>query len=106
MLKLLSKIFKEKPPAIDTKQDQGLERMTKRRRKTNEMAMMISAIAGDDLADEQFDSRKDILSKARDMEIGTSYKGYSSSAKDTNERKTGALHKNWHERINHLPGLE
>ena len=106
MLKLLSKIFKEKPPAIDTAQNLGMERMAKRRRKTTEMARMASAIAGDDLDDEQIDPRKDILSKARDMEIGTSYKGYSSSAKDFDERRTGSLIKNWHERINHLPGFE
>lgn len=106
MLKLLSKIFKEKPPSIDTAQNQGMERMAKRRRKTTEMALMASAIAGDDLDDGQIDSRKDILSKARDMEIGTSYKGYSSSAKEYDERRTGSLIKNWHERINHLPGFE
>lgn len=106
MLKLLSKIFKEKPPALDTTQELGMERMAKRRRKTNEMALMISAITSDDPDDEQIDSRKDILSKARDMEIGTSYKGYSSSARDSNQRRTGSLINNLHERINHLPSFE
>jgi hypothetical protein len=106
MLKLLSKIFKEKSSPVDTTQEQGMARMAKRRRKTTEMALMISAATSDDLDDEQIEARKDILSKARDMEIGTSYKGYSSSAKDTTERRTGSLINDWHERINHLPGFE
>jgi len=106
MLKLLSKLFKEKPPAIDTTQELGMARMAKKRRKTTEMALMLSVIGDDDLDGEQNDPRKDILSKARDMEIGTSYKGYSSSARDEKERRNGSLRKDWHERINHLPGFE
>lgn len=101
MLKLLSKIFKEKPLVLDTTQDLGMARMEKRRKKTTEMAL---TIARHEFEHEQNDSRKDILSKARNMEIGTSYKGYSSRARDEKERRTGTLIKDCFERINHLPG--
>lgn len=104
MLKLLSKLFKEKPPAIDTTHDQGLARMAKTRRRTSEMALMVAAISGDEDNAEQIDSRKDILSKARDMEIATSYKGYT-SCEEEKERRMGSVVKDWHERINHLPGV-
>lgn len=102
MLKLLSKIFTEKPPALDA-QDANLDRMSRMRRKTTEMALMAEVLYDDG---EQIESRKDILSKARDLEIGTSFKGFSTRAKDENERRHGSLIKDWHERISHLPGFE
>ncbi len=105
MLKLLSKIFKEKPPVIDAKAEVGMTRMAKMRRKTTEMALMLEAVTDYDQDAEQNDLRKDILSKARDMEISTSYKGYSSSAREMEERKIGPVVKDWHERINHLSGV-
>jgi len=106
MLKLLSKIFREKPPAIDTTQQANMARMSRMRRKTSEMEALLQAIHGDDDSPEQTDSRKDILSKARDMEIGTSYKGYTSRAKEEHERRMGSLIQDWHERVSHLPGFE
>ena len=107
MLKLLSKLFREKPPQIDLACDAGMERMAKKRRKTAEMAAMAAAVCDDDdLLEEQNDARKDILSKARDMEIGTSWKGYSIRGKEEHERRMGSLIRDWHERVNHLPGFE
>lgn len=103
MLKLLSKIFSEKPPALETAQDAALERMARMRRKTTEMTAMFQAVHGED---EQIESRKDILSKARDLEIGTSYKDYTTRAKDENARRNGSLIRDWHQRISHLPGFE
>jgi len=103
MLKLLSKIFTEKPPALEGAQDANISRMSRMRRKTTEMVLMAEVLHDDG---EQIEARKDILSKARDMEIGTSFKGYSSRAKDENERRNGSLIKDWHERISHLPGFE
>lgn len=106
MLKLLSRLFREKPPAIELAQDGGLARMSRMRRKTDEMAALVESMQDDDDPVEQNDQRKDILSKARDMEIGTSYKGYTSRAKDEHERRSGSLIRDWHERISHLPGFE
>jgi Zn-finger domain-containing protein len=103
MLKLLSKLFKEKPPALDTAQDASMKRMSRMRRKSTEMAALAGVLRD---GEDQNESRKDILSKARDMEIGTTFKGFSTRAKDENERRHGSLIQDWHERINHLPGFD
>jgi hypothetical protein len=106
MFKLLSKLLREKPKALDAYQLAGMERMSHRRRKTDEMAAPSTPPRRSEPVNEGGGGRKDLLSKARDLEIGTSFSGYTFRGKNQNERRMGSLIRDWHDRISHLPGFE
>ncbi len=102
MLKLLSKLFREKPPTINYADEKGIARMSKMRRKSMEMAQLAESIDEQGESSEQGEGRKDILSKARDMEIETTYRGYSGRDEQRKSRSVS----DWHKRVSHLTGFE
>ncbi len=103
MLKLLSKLFRKKPPTISYADEKGLARMSKMRRKTMESAQLSESVDEHGESTSEIEGRKDILSKARDMEIET-YKGY--MAKDEQRKKSRSTFSDLQKRVNHLTGFE
>lgn len=104
MLKLIRRLFTEKPPALSNKIDHaenaGMERMSARR-KSIEMSQLVVPEEADDC-----EEKKDILSRARDFEIGRAGKGYTFKGKEERTRRMGSIIKDWQDRVRHLPGFE
>lgn len=103
MFKLISKVFSDKSEAetIEQIESTGVERMAKMnaaRRRTEEPRLEFET--------EDCDEKKDILSRARDLEVGGSWKGYTSRGKDERERRDGYIAKDWQRRCAQLPGFK
>ncbi len=99
MFKLLHKIFIQKPPKIDHAEHTGMERMSRMRRKTDEIVIA-------ETESDEAEEKRDLLTRARDAEIGESWKTYSFKGKEENERRMGSIIRDWKERVRHLPGFE
>jgi|AGTN01.1.fsa_nt_gi hypothetical protein len=101
MFKLISMVFTDKSDAVDHIQDTGVQRMARMnaaRQRTEELCPESETTDSDD--------KKDILSRARDYEVGSSWKGYTFRGKDERERRNGYIVKDWQKRCSHLPGFK
>lgn len=107
MFKLISQVFTDKSQPKGRKQlqdhieDTGVQRMAKMnaaRRRTEELCLESETTDSDD--------KKDILSRARDLEVGGSWRGYTSRGKDECERRNGYIAKDWQNRCSQLPGFK
>lgn len=101
MFKLISQVFTDKSQSVDHVEDTGVHRMAKMnaaRRRTEELCLEGETTDSDD--------KKDILSRARDFEVGGSWKGYTSRGKDESERRNGYIAQDWQKRVSRLPGFK
>src|SRR5262245_40084386 len=99
MFKLISQVFtansqpKGGKQSVEHSEDTGVHRMAKMnaakasaaRRRTEELCLDGEITDSDD--------KKDILSRARDLEVGGSWRGYTSRGKDECERRNGYIAK-------------
>lgn len=101
MFKLISQVFTDKSDQVDHIEDTGVQRMARMnaaRRAAEELCLESETTDSDD--------RKDILSRVRDYEVGSSWKGYTSRGKDEHERRNGYIVADWQKRCAHLPGFK
>ncbi len=106
MLERLLKLFVEKPPKIDHSDLTGLERMNKMRRKTDEIAKLHDVINDEDQSQSDGELRRDFLTKAREFEIGNSWKECTFREKHEKDGKTARMIPDWQDRVRHLPGFD